>query len=273
MPVGWGAADARGSLVLLPNLFYSPETGFGGGLVAGYYYRASREAPVSSLLGAAAVTTHRQFVLEWLPELHLEGRHLRAEFRASLYPEVFYGVGRAATEEMAEHYTSLVADLQVEAETEVQHGLHIGPRVRLRYEDLVDVEEGAVLDAGAVRGHDGGLTTGVGLVVTLDTRNDILRPRRGGYVELSWLVHTGILGSDFEFHRVVLDARRFIPRSCPRPAWHLGAPGTGEALASDRLRRLLEAHEVSPTLAARPSLPRGGVRALGPRAGAGRGVR
>ncbi|MBI4539582.1 MAG: hypothetical protein HY704_08770, partial [Gemmatimonadetes bacterium] len=47
--------------------------------------------------------------------------------------------------------------------------------MRLRYEDVVDVEEGAVLDAGAVRGHDGGLTTGVGLVVTLDTRNDILR--------------------------------------------------------------------------------------------------
>ena len=201
----------EGEWAVLPFLAYTPETGLAGGVVAGYYRRLAPEAPTSTFQGTFRATVRGQFSLEWSPDVYLRATRLDGRIEASRFPDVFYGVGPDAAEDDEEDYTSWIIDVAGRGLRELRPGIRLGPEVRLRFEDVADVDEDGILEAGAVTGAEGGTTVGVGLTGTLDTRDNVFSPRRGSYVEASWVVHDGALGSDFDFHRVVLDARRFVP--------------------------------------------------------------
>jgi outer membrane protein assembly factor BamA len=64
--------------------------------------------------------------------------------------------------------------------------------------------------SGNLTGTDGGLSSGFGLVLFADTRNNAFSPSDGGYYKLSFLHSAEWLGSDFKFVRYILDARHYI---------------------------------------------------------------
>lgn len=208
---GAEAEASEGEWAVLPFLTYTPETGLGGGVVAGYYRRLAPEEPSSTFLGTFQATARGHFIVEWSPDVYLSDTRLDGRIEGSRFPDVFYGVGPGAAEDEEEDYTSWIVDLNGRGLRELRPGIRLGPEVRVRYEDVADVDEAGVLVAGVVPGVEGGTTVGLGLTGTRDTRDNLFSPRRGSYLELSWLVHDGLLGSDFDFHRVVLDARRFVP--------------------------------------------------------------
>lgn len=206
-------SDPRGpagaTWVALPFLFYTPETGLGGGGVLGHYRRLGPLVETSSFVASVTVTAREQLVLEVFPDVYLgNGIWLGGEVRYRHYPDVYYGVGPDTPEASGEDYTSRVADLLVRVHRPVRRGVRAGVEARLRRETMLS-EAGGLLADGGVPGSSGGTTVGIGALATWDTRDN--RSRRGRYVEGSWTLHHGALGSDFDFQRVVLDGRQFFP--------------------------------------------------------------
>jgi hypothetical protein len=184
----------------------------GGGAAVGHYRRMDPGAETSSFLGAVTVTARRQYIVEWFPDAYFAGgTRVEGELRYQHYPDVFYGVGPDTPEALEEDYTSRVADVRARVQRMVRPGLRAGFEGRLRHENMVSVEEDGLLADGALPGDDGGTAVGVGVVATWDTRDNLFSPRDGRFAELSWTLHDGLLGSDFDFHRVVLDGRTFVP--------------------------------------------------------------
>jgi hypothetical protein len=215
-PAGSGPASegqARGprSWILLPHLFYTPETGVAGGAVAGYYAGGGLGARPSSVLSSLTVTARRQIIAEALPEMYFDGGRLwlNGKLRAMKYPDVFFGVGNGTTAEMEEDFTSRSISLELQAQREVARGSWIGVRTQLQHEEVVDVEADRLLAAGGVAGASGGTAAGLGVVATRDTRDRTIAPRRGVLAEATWTGFTPALGSDFRFGLTSIDARGY----------------------------------------------------------------
>lgn len=216
------AADAAKAVpptdrILLPFLLYTPETKLGGGAVAAGYRRLEPDLPPSSVLAAVTVTARRQASVETTAELHRPGGdRFDAEARFRHFPDLFFGVGPNTPDEAEEAYTSRVARLELRLQRQVRPGLRMGPQAAFRWEDMVETEQDGLLGAGNLTAAEGGSWFGVGPLSTYDTRDHVLHPRRGVYVEVSALWFPDALGTT-GYHRGRLDARRFLP---------LGARGT-----------------------------------------------
>ena len=103
---GAEAEASEGEWAVLPFLTYTPETGLGGGVVAGYYRRLAPEEPSSTFLGTFQATARGHFIVEWSPDVYLSDTRLDGRIEGSRFPDVFYGVGPGAAEDEEEDYTS-----------------------------------------------------------------------------------------------------------------------------------------------------------------------
>ena len=59
-------------------------------------------------------------------------------------------------------------------------------------------------------GRDGGLTSGLGLAVAWDTRDNNFFPSSGGYYEAYASNFYEFLGSDFEYNKYIVDLRHYF---------------------------------------------------------------
>jgi hypothetical protein len=204
-------AESRTERVILPFLLYTPETKLGGGVVAAGYRRLQPDLPVSSLLGAVTVTVRRQISLEATSELHRPGGdRVDASARFEHFPDQFFGVGPGTPDEAEEAYTSRLFDATLRAQRQVRPGLRVGPQARFRWEDVVEREEAGLLERGDLIASDGGNWLGLGALATYDTRDHVVNPRQGVYVEVAALAFPEALGTT-GYRNGVLDARRFLP--------------------------------------------------------------
>ena len=201
------------SWIVLPHVFSSPETGVAGGVVGVYYPDAGGGSQQSVLLANITYTAKRQVIGEFIPELYFgEGRlWLRGELRAMEYPDVFYGIGNRARASDEEDFTTRSLDLRVSLQRRLGKALWVGGLARFRGDDLIEREEGGLLDPGGIPGSRGGRAVGAGLLATRDTRDRTLWPRQGSFIEASWTAYTSLLGSEFDYGVGILDLRHFRP--------------------------------------------------------------
>jgi len=206
-------AVPSGSVLVLPNVFYTPETQIAGGLVLGYYRPLDVHSPPSSIQLAMIYTQRRQFYIQLQPELYWgRGRWwVVGEVWLSRYPNAFYGIGPRAPAAQEEEYTARIADFQGSIQREVRAGWRAGLRVRMRTEDVTDTAEGGLLDTRPVAGRTGGTTLGAGLVTTWDRRNNLYFPRQGYYVEARAMLHHVDAARQYPFARFMVDARHYWP--------------------------------------------------------------
>lgn len=207
--------EARGfgrSWVVMPHLFSTPETGVAGGLVGVYYPVADEGAGQSVFLANVTYTAKSQVIGEVIPEIYLGGGGywIRGELRAMEYPDVFYGVGNGARAEDEENFTTRTLDLLGMAQRRTGPNLWLGLTTRLRWDDVREREAGGLLAGEGIPGSGGGRAVGLGVLVTRDTRDRTLQPRRGSFVEASGRGYGSLLGSEFSFWKATVDLRRFL---------------------------------------------------------------
>jgi hypothetical protein len=101
LPAGKGEARRPRSWILLPHLFYTPETRLSGGAVVGNYAGGGVGARPTAVLFSFALTAQRQIIAEVMSELYFDGATLwvNGKLRAMKYPDVFYGIGNGTTRE------------------------------------------------------------------------------------------------------------------------------------------------------------------------------
>jgi hypothetical protein len=205
-------SDGRlASWYAFPTLFYTPETRLGGGATGGIF--AGGASQPSSVQGDVSVTLNAQYAVNLRAERYRRGGRQRffTEMAVSEYPDVFYGLGPTTTDAMEETFTDRYVNVLLQMERRVAPGWRVGLRVRGRHDAITEVERSGLLDGPGIPGHDGATIVGIGPVVTRDTRDRLFYPHRGQLVMAYALGHAGWWGSTFDFTRIVLDARQYVP--------------------------------------------------------------
>ena len=169
-----------GWLFILPVLAYTPETRFMFGLTAGRYHRFDMdpESRPSTLTPTFIYTANNQ-VLFFLPaDLYWQrdAYHATGVLGYSYFPDKFYGIGNNTPDSLEEDFTSKSFNFMGTLQKMIFKNIYFGGKYNFVYGDIVEREPGGLLDSGLVPGSDGGRAVGLGLMLDLDSRDDIYYP-------------------------------------------------------------------------------------------------
>lgn len=202
------APTSIGPLVL-PGLFYTPETGIGGGIgalwVKGHRDQITRPSNYAVDLLA---TRNGQFTLAgnadiWTPRNEW---HVTIDGTLSRFPYRFYGIG-AFSIDSGETYTPTTRALSITAQRLIASGIYGG--LRVAYDDVLmaDVAPGSFLSG--TDGQNGWKLVTVGVLANADTRDRLYWPSRGTFASLTASAALAQLGSTHAYSRLTLDARHY----------------------------------------------------------------
>ncbi|WEM43434.1 BamA/TamA family outer membrane protein [Photobacterium sp. DA100] len=74
------------------------------------------------------------------------------------------------------------------------------------------------------------VTSGLGLVVDYDTRDNLFYPTQGYQLSAEYMVYDEALGSDYNYYSLSLSGQVYIPLS---PSWNLAFGGNYQNFSSD----------------------------------------
>jgi outer membrane protein assembly factor BamA len=200
----------------LPFVYYSPETKLAFGVGGVFNFRTGRSKATtrtSSVWAYATYTLAKQYSLLLKPEIYLKNNSLClfGSLRYERSPQFFYGVGNDTASAAKESYTPRTLALQFGAKRRILGALFGGLSFEFENVTVEKVAPGGLLAAGDLTGSDGGMLAGFGASLDWDTRDAVLFPRRGTYIQLLGDAYGALAGSDFSFSRVKLDIRRYAP--------------------------------------------------------------
>lgn len=199
-----------------PYVYYTPETdvAYGGG--ATYTWRDSRRGPgqrPNSILAAVTFTTRNQLILSLDPEITTSDDQwlLDGYLGYKRYPDKFWGLGADAPAAAEEEFEPLIWDLQLGAQRRVRGSFLAGPSYVFMDYRPRELEADGQLADGGVPGAEGGLSSGLGLVGTYDSRDRRFSAERGTWAQAQVRLFGTALGSDWTFQQVIIDLRRYLP--------------------------------------------------------------
>ena len=211
-PPAASASQSR-RIAILPYLGAAPETGVQYG---GTVFRVAEPAdsvtrPSTAQLFAAYTAKGQARAFAeidrwttgnvWRVNAHLEWQR---------FPLPFYGVGDDTPESAEEIYTPR----GVIAFATLQRRLS-GPFYVMggyRYQDMrvVQTEENGALREGAITGARGGHVSQIQGGLLRDTRDNVFASEHGSFVQATGSVAADAFGSQFDFARLTVDARRYL---------------------------------------------------------------
>ena len=206
----------KSNLILLPIIYYTPETKLAGGLGGIYSFHTSRNpsrSRPSSIMMALVYTQKKQSIIEFGPDLYLknEAYHLMGKISFTNFSDRFYGIGKATSEDMKEDFTSRITRINLNLQAKLRPKLYVGLQYELEHNDIIKVEEDGELVRGEILGTGGGTASGLGFIINRDARNNIFFPSAGDFCELSATLFRDGLGSSYDFTRYRLDLRKYFP--------------------------------------------------------------
>jgi hypothetical protein len=226
---GWAAAQSepsetdslprpyRSRLIGLPYVSYSPQTKWEFGLAGGYQFKwpgMSRDSATrpSYLAANLAYTTKGQwvaFVGTSLYAPHSRWWH-QGDIAAGYYPIFYYGIGPLTTSADTNLMQNRFVRLGIRSLRRAGGRFYVGLNYRLLSVFDVAWQFPARISPSLPGGY-GGVNSGLGILALADGRNSSTTPTRGYYAEVGYLLHDGILGSDFDYSRLAIDGRLYVP--------------------------------------------------------------
>jgi len=208
------ANDDKPYVVWLPLLYYTPETrlALGAGGMFGFWLgRRPADTRPSSLPFVFVYTQNKQTQLLLKPEIYLPGNAylLTGLIRFERMPQKFYGIGHEAAASVPELYTPQTIGLQASFKKRVSGHVWAGVQYEFERTSMREVQAGGLLAGNEVPGSQGGVISGLGLSVNLDTRDNVLSPRRGRFFHVAVDRYSPRLGSDFSFTGIKIDLRAY----------------------------------------------------------------
>ncbi|RPH32382.1 MAG: hypothetical protein EHM93_09470 [Bacteroidales bacterium] len=200
-------------LLALPILFYGEETNWGVGVSSGYYFTKEGKGKASNIQGTLIYTQKKQASLTVLPKFYTEDRdffysgHLKVDY----YPDKFFGIGRNTPDSLEENYLSNDISLLVQRQRVLFDVMMIGFQAQWSYYKTSDFQEDGLLIGKTIKGTDTFFSSGLGFLMSWDTRDNFFYPSDGEFYKLSLMINSKIFGSHLEFNRVTLDLRNYYP--------------------------------------------------------------
>ena len=200
--------------LVLPYLGSAPETGLQYGATV-FRVRQPRD-PVtrpSTWQLFASYTAKSQAKLFLEMDRWTAGNDWRVTGRLEWqrFPLPYYGSGDRSPDEAEELYTPRGTLASAAVQRRIRGPLYALGALRLQDQDIVATDSAGVLRRGLVPGSSGGRIAQVQGGAIWDTRDDIFAPRTGAFVQGSAAIASKAITSDFDFTRVVVDGRRYVP--------------------------------------------------------------
>jgi outer membrane protein assembly factor BamA len=200
---------------IFPIVYYTPETQFAFGVKAIYVQKfagsTAKDRPTSYPL-TFTYTTQKQIIVNANADIWKRHNavHMQGWLGYSIYPYFFYGIGNDTQEEAEEEFTSRIFDAYAQYEQKVFGNVYVGGRYEFRRETIPTVTEDGLLAEGDILGSSGTRASGIGPVMSYDTRDHLYYPRNGAFHQVSYLVFAKAFGSESNFSRYRLDLRKYI---------------------------------------------------------------
>ena len=208
--------QSKNSLVVLPYMFYSPETEIAIGAGSIYSFRPSgnkKDVRPSNIKFALTYTQRKQSIISFIPEVYFKNEHFYFSgfYTYYKYPDKFWGIGNNTPSAAEEDFTPNLLRTFTNFQFRIFDGLYFGPRFQYESIDLVKTEENSLLQSGTILGSEGGRASGFGYLLTFDTRNNIYFPSSGQFHQIYSVFYRSSFGGAYHFNFHSFDLRKYIP--------------------------------------------------------------
>lgn len=209
------AVARRNGFVIAPVLYYTPETLFSWGIVGIHYFQLGRSS-LSSRLSHYRFnlinTQKEQTIAQVDYELYLPGGKVLLDGMAkyALFPDRFYGSGNRTVAADREDFNSQSWRLQLNLQRRWGSSFFSGVHLEMFAQEMIETADAGQLAGGAIPGSRGGTQSGLGLFGKWDSRDNTFSAAKGLYCALFINFFTPLLGGDFTFTQVTLDARKYF---------------------------------------------------------------
>ncbi len=203
------------NLLVLPVLFFTPETKWAGGAAVNYFFRTGRNTAgsrPSTVMPSFIYTQKKQIMAEGFFDIYGQNQawHMLGYVAYKKFPDLFYGIGHDTPGSSEEKYTPRTTQIRLNLLKRFFPGLNIGIQYEYEHHTLLKVEPGGLLAGRSITGSSGGSSSGAGLLVNYDTRDNIFYPVSGIYFQWAMALFHRLLGSDYGFRYYSLDFRRYL---------------------------------------------------------------
>jgi hypothetical protein len=192
--------------VILPLLYYTPDTRFALGAMGAYYFKLTDDqggetTRLSYIKGLVDYTQNRQADLwcSWSIFLKNEDYILKGQLRFRNFPDRFYGIGNNTPDSFVERYQYDLFSIRKYVLKKLRPNIFAGVDYEFHYLYNMDTF-GPILSSGSIAGSRGGINSGAGAVFIIDTRDNVVSASKGIFFEASSYYYGRALGSDFSFN-------------------------------------------------------------------------
>ena len=192
----------------------TPETGFLTGLHYMQFFKMGKDTTIrtSNIDFTFSFTEKRQIILALNNTLQFKkGKYmLRGTNAFKKWNEYFWGVGNDVPDKNRELINYDLRQVAQRFCRAINSKVYVGLQYQYYQVSNVTSPSGGLLDSLNVTGSHGSLTSGLGAVFLYDTRDNVINPYKGFYLDISNYVNSKSLGSNFSFNNFSIDARKYI---------------------------------------------------------------
>lgn len=118
----------------------------------------------------------------------------------------FFGLGNDVRQDVSALYHNHIFSWEGALTKTIGHRFSAGITALIRHDSPLDFEASGLL---ALPEDKGGFTVGIGPMLRFDTRNDVIFPTNGHYLDISFTRFGGWIGSDYEYSDLKIDYRGY----------------------------------------------------------------
>lgn len=201
------------SYFVYPYLFYTPETNlaFGAGGVLSFHLSDSPGSSPSNITASGYYTIKGQYDINLIPDFYFSNDKFRTYLKINHGKifDKFFGIGNGTVDNGNESYAMKNLGYLLKILTGISDYVKAGLVMDYTHNTIIDKKTNPYLLSDSVKGSDGGVTNGVGLILTRDSRDNLNFPSEGGYYEFSLSFYAKNLGSNYDFNKYIFDIRRY----------------------------------------------------------------
>ena len=205
----------KGDNIILPILFYLPETSLGASLTGVYTFRFDGE-PIESrpsqLIYSAVYTLKNQILLLAPFEFWRKNESQRIEGEVGFFKYFynFYGIGPESQEGDLENFDVIFPRAEFTFAQKTIGQTFLGAGMKYDYFNITNTDSLGLLSQGVVTGQTGGHKLNFVLLALRDSRDNIYAPTRGIYAEVKFLKAFNKIISDYDYSKWEVDLRYFF---------------------------------------------------------------
>ncbi len=200
------------SVLVLPIIFKSPDTGWAFGALPQAVYRAGSSKNPSSIRLDAYYTLKSQyhFLFRTVNWFHGDKTNFTGKLSFKKWPTFYYGIGNDTPDSIKEKFSENLFEGSLQGIRRAGNAWFIGMNYAVRYGKITEEHAGSILPHATTGGHAETFTSGLGAVIRYDTRDHHFYPSGGSFHNLEVYTALKALGSDYAFTALKVDFRSYF---------------------------------------------------------------